>query len=119
MKEGWAAEVLMERGVPAPDWIEDEPVKMWSDGFYMKAFHELSTERQLGFTVGPIPMSAIRSYPGLEALSPAMIVLFETVIQRMDSTYRDWAESERKKANKKSTSDKPTILGDGKQTQPK
>ena len=88
--------------------------------FYLQSFWELSTERQLGFTVGPIPDSAIRVYGSAQHLSPAMMVLFKTVMRSMDSTYRDWAESERQKSQKKNDSrGKANYLGDGKQVQDK
>lgn len=106
----------MERGAPTPQWVEEEPLGMPSDIFYMQAFWDLSTERQLGFTVGPIPASSIYRYPGAQGLSPAMMCLFEAVIRKMDETYRDWAESERKKAQKRSSS--TSHVGD-KTTQPK
>lgn len=95
----------MERGAPTPEWLEDEPCQEDWDAFYMQAFWDLSTERQLGFTVGPIPTSSIYRYPGANGFSPAMMALFVRVIQVMDSTYREWAESERKKAQKKNNRD--------------
>lgn len=94
----------MERGAPIPSWLDDEPEEMPMDAYYMQAFWDLSTERQLGFTVGPIPRSAIQRYPGVEYLSLAMRVLFKAVIAAMDQTYCEWAESERKKAQKKNDS---------------
>lgn len=94
----------MERGAPIPSWVDEEPEGMAADSYYMQAFWDLSTERQLGFTVGPIPQSAIQRYPGVDQLSPAMMALFKAVITDMDSTYRDWAESERKKAQKSNDS---------------
>ena len=94
----------MERGAPTPAWLDEQPSSQASDSFYMQAFWDLSTERQLGFTVGPIPESAIQRYYGVKGMSPAMMVLFKTVIRAMDQTYRDWAESERKKAQKKNDS---------------
>ena len=84
-----------------PAWVDEEPATAPGDSFYMQAFWDLSTERQLGFTVGPIPVSRIHSYPGVRHMSPAMMWMFESVIRAMDSAYRDWAESERDKANKK------------------
>lgn len=110
----------MDRGAPTPAWLEEEPPCQAGDAYYMQAFWDLSTERQLGFTVGPIPESAIQRYPGVEYLSPAMMALFKAVIRSMDSTYRDWAESERKKAQKSSNaaSKRSQHLG-SKTTEPK
>ena len=73
----------------------------YGDGFYLEAFWELSTERQIGCTLGPIPVSAIRRYHGAEGMSYAMMSLFLEVIRALDETYREWGESERKKANKR------------------
>ncbi len=111
--------MLIERGGPAPSWLDEEPFSLTGDAFYMQAFWDLSTERQLGFTVGPIPESAIQRYPGVECMSPAMIVLFKTVIRSMDQTYREWAESERKKAQKKSSSTDSKRSHIGPSTEPK
>ena len=113
--------MLMERGAPTPGWLEEQPQQESGDGFYLQSFWELSTERQLGFTVGPIPESAIRMYGGAHHLSPVMMVVFKAVIRSMDSTYRDWAESERKKAQKGNDKrgSKQSYIGDNKQVQDK
>ena len=50
-----------------------------------------------------------------------MMVVFKAVIRSMDSTYRDWAESERKKAQKGNDKrgSKQSYIGDNKQVQDK
>lgn len=109
----------MERGAPTPKWVEEEPLSAPGDEFFLKAFWDLSTERQLGFTVGPIPASKIRSYRGAKGFSPAMMDLFESVIRAMDGAYLEWAESERKKANKNSRGAAQSHIGETKTRQAK
>ena len=58
-RDGFAVEVLIERGQPPPSWYEEEPDCPPGLDYYMKAFWQLSTERSIGFSVGPIPASKI------------------------------------------------------------
>ena len=85
----------------------------------MRAFWDLSTERQLGFTVGPIPVSAIQDYASAKGLPSYMMVLFESVIRAMDKVYLESAE----KARKKSADDRQTRtqshMGTGREQTPK
>ena len=49
----------------------------------LKAFRDLSTERQVGMSVGPIPLSAIWAYSDRHQLGD----LFILQIQRLDEHY--------------------------------
>ena len=95
-----------------PQWLQDEPFSQVGDTFYMEAFWDLSTERQLGMTAGPIPWSAIKSYACATELPSSIMVLFETVIRAMDQTYLRWAEDARKKAVKNKRSVTSSYIGD-------
>lgn len=92
---------MLERGGKLPSWIEDEPEYFPGDVFYLKAFWELSTERQIGFAPGPIPGSAIQEYARQKGLESYMMDMFTAVIRGLDTTYLKEAEEARKKAAKK------------------
>ena len=53
---------MMERGRDAPDGFHDRPEVEPHLTWLWNAFWELSTERQLGMTIGPIPGSKIREH---------------------------------------------------------
>ena len=110
---------MIERGAEPPAWMEDKPLMLEGDQFYMRSFWDLSTERQIGFTVGPIPVNSIYSYACAKGIPSSIMVLFETVIRAMDQTYLKWAEETRKKANKSSSSGAAQHLGGGKTKQAK
>ena len=109
----------MARGAPSPSWLDEEPSSLPGDWFYMQAFWELSTERQLGFTVGPIPYTSVHLYGCQKGLSSSMMALFEATIRAMDQTYLKWAETARKKANKQPREVAPSHLGETKTRQAK
>jgi len=53
---------MMERGREAPAEFHDRPEVEPHLTWLWNAFWELTTERQLGMSVGPIPVSKIREY---------------------------------------------------------
>jgi hypothetical protein len=58
----------------------------------LDAFWELSTERAIGFGVGPIPASAIqRIAPLYHASDPDQFFDFRDMIRAMDGVYLDYA----------------------------
>lgn len=67
----------------------------------MKAFWELSTERPIGWTTGPIPHSAVLRYGERCELDEAMIDVFLQVIRAMDSGYLKFLSDERERLSKK------------------
>lgn len=54
-----------------------------STSWLFRAFRDLSTERQLGMSIGPIPLSAIWAYSDRYGLGE----LFILQIQRLDEHY--------------------------------
>lgn len=91
----------MERGAPVPEWVENAPTQFPGDDFYLRAFWDLSTQRQIGFTVGPIPALDVRQYACEMGLPSHMMELFEAVIRGLDRAYLKHAEKTRKTAQKK------------------
>lgn len=71
-----------------PPELHDIEWQLWS------AFWELSTERQVGFSPGPIPGSAIRQYAATE--QGADRSSFAAIIRAMDDVYLSHKSGESK-----------------------
>lgn len=75
-------ELYRKRGLPLPDGLT--PPKMLPGAQdWLNAFFRLSTERSFGFTVGPIPDSAIRAWPVDASEADA----FARCMRAMDGVY--------------------------------
>ena len=70
-----------------PDWYENRPPLIRGDEFYMRAFWELSSCRQFGEAIGPIPWHRIAQYGSRKQLGSGMMGVFETVIRELDEAY--------------------------------
>lgn len=84
-----AREIYKRRKIPIPDdmW---PPALLPGAQEWLAAFHELSTERQIGMGVGPIPGSAIRGWPVAEDERE----LFHRCIRAMDGEYLSHARAD-------------------------
>ena len=75
-----------EEGIPeAIEALEKAPKMRWP--FYWTAFNDLGTERQLGMSMGPIPVSKIEWYGRKLGLDGRELAVFEHVIRRVDIHY--------------------------------
>ena len=63
---------------------------MRGDDFYIGAFWELSSCRQFGNVLGPIPWHRIVQYADRVRLEPDVHSIFVDVIRRLDETYMAW-----------------------------
>lgn len=90
----------MRRGQPAPDWYHGEPDALPGYEFVIAEFWDLSTERQLGFAIGPIPSSKIREKRRELGLDPQASRTFTALIRSLDRAFRDWVEKERERNRK-------------------
>lgn len=82
---------LEERGKPIPDDLWP-PVLLPGADEWLAIFWELSTDRQIGFTTGPIPAASIdRRAAGMGGEEAAM---FRTCIRAMDAAYMKAAMGE-------------------------
>lgn len=63
----------------------------------MRAFWELSTERQFGHVIGPIPNSRIVEYGYRHGLNRGMLHVLETVIRELDEHWLSWQRDEQKR----------------------
>ncbi len=70
-----------------PEYVEfQEIVEDWMLWF-VDAFLELSTERSIGMSLGPIPWSKVREYGIHHGFSGSQLNDFHTIIRRMDDVY--------------------------------
>lgn len=75
------------RGAPLPLWYLDRPALPECGPFILQAFAELSTCRQLGFAVGPIPWRDLVAYGDRAGLSGDDLTLFMEVVRELDALY--------------------------------
>jgi len=77
----------LQQGHPIPERIANAPEIKEHMRFYIEAFFDLTSERQIGFAEGPIPFFAIVNYARLldcDAEDFADLLYF---IREMDSEY--------------------------------
>lgn len=65
------------------------------DDFYLRAFWELSSCRQFGEVMGPIPWNFLIQYAERAGLDAGMIRVFEVVIRELDEAYLEHLRTER------------------------
>lgn len=101
-RDGFSIEAGEAKGRALPDWVTDVPGETDTDDFYLRSFWNLSTCRQVGFGIGPIPWNFIHDYARIKKLDLEASDLFIESILAMDRVYIEWeiAEAEaRRKAN--------------------
>ncbi len=57
------------------------------DAFWLDAFSELSTCRDFGQAIGPIPWTAMIDYGSRAGLGSGMMLVFTRVMRRLDGAY--------------------------------
>jgi len=75
---------LVENGKDPPEAYFTEPAIEESNVFYWEAFYELSTERQIGMGIGPIPRSAVMAYAAEWGLVGDAVEHFANIIKLVD-----------------------------------
>ena len=105
IRDGWSVEVREARGQELPDWYLEEPEIRDNDDFYLNAFNDLSTTRQIGMSVGPIPWDRVLQYAAWSGLDDENTEYFVGVIREMDSAWMEWSAEEMKKKSRVSESE--------------
>lgn len=77
--------------------MDEEPAVHRGDDFYLRAFWELSSERQFGHAIGPIPWSKIVQYGERRKLDDAMMLVFEHVMRILDEAYLRWQRDDQER----------------------
>lgn len=86
----------IERGIEPPAWFFEQPEIDPHLHFHWEAFGELSTERQIGMGIGPIPWSAIKAYAEEFGIVGDEFESFLHIMRAMDSEYLSQANSSHK-----------------------
>lgn len=87
----------MRLGEKLPDRILNAPTIPEFMEFYVDAFFDLSTDRQIGFGEGPIPHQSISNYCGKLEFEYDEECDFIYFIRLMDSVYLKFREKKNKK----------------------
>ena len=82
----------MEKGRALPGWFLEEPLVLPGDDFYLQAFRDLNTCRDVGWNIGPIPWRDVVAYSSVQGLDAESTRLFIEVIRTMDQGYLIWRE---------------------------
>jgi len=93
-------QVRRDRGLDPPDWYMERPELERGHEFFLEAFWQLSTCRQVGLGVGPIPWTACYQYGLAHNLDCDMLVVFPRIMMRMDEAYLDWSAREMERKSK-------------------
>jgi hypothetical protein len=101
-------ESAIEKGRDLPDWYLEEPEIGPAEGFYMRAFWDLSTCRSTSFSVGPIPWTAIVQYGTWQGLDPLNHAAFVRIIRDMDREYQEVLEAQAKRHRQRLQSPQPS-----------
>ena len=96
-RDGYSVEAAIEKGRPLPDWAQNIPELLPGEDFYMKAFFDLSTCREVGNAIGPIPWNIIIEYAKHSGLDRDTTSCFVQIIRQMDSEYLDIQQNEMKR----------------------
>jgi hypothetical protein len=92
-----------------PDWWDKRPPEQRGDDFFIRAFWELSSCRDFGQFLGPIPWDKIILYGERKGLDEAMIGVLEVVIRELDEVYlRDLREQRRQAEANAGRNKRPT-----------
>lgn len=89
-----------------PKFLQDRPTLLIGLDLYFDAFTDLSTCRQIGMSVGPIPYTAIIEYSRVHGFDYETSQLLLRYISEMDSAYLRYqykkVDSETKKKPRRS-----------------
>ena len=77
-------------GQPLPKHILEAPELAPGLEYYFNAYKRLSTCRQVGMGIGPIPWTAIHEYARMQELCQSDEQDLEYLVGRMDSAFLEW-----------------------------
>jgi hypothetical protein len=75
--------------MPLPDKIKNKPEVKLGLELYWKAFQDLSSDRDIGMGVGPIPWSSMNEWGARNHIRGDDFERFVAVLRGMDSIYMD------------------------------
>lgn len=92
---------------PLPQKIAEAPELYDGLLLFFQGFHELSSCRQLGESIGPIPWLAINQYCAYHGIVDEQREDFEWFISRLDAEYLTYARNKSKPKNPSPATKKP------------
>lgn len=96
-RDSFSVEAAAEKGRELPQWFLEEPVMQGADSFYMRAFWDLSSCRNIGMSTGPIPWNIIVTYGERYGLDEDTLETFIYVMRSMDREFLHWCDEEQKR----------------------
>lgn len=84
--------VGLEEGRPVDSWYYERADLGVHSGWILQEFFELSTERQIGFALGPIPSKSIRDQMNEVGLKGASRAVYQHLIRVLDSDFMSYHE---------------------------
>ena len=96
---------MKKHGIAIPkSWSRKPPKHEYWMSFYMQAFEELSTERSIGLSLGPVPISSIWNYCDRYGIVDGYLV-FENFIAILDQVYLKWQNDAEKSSKRHGKAD--------------
>lgn len=87
-------------GRQLPDFLQNEPELLPGLEVYLEAFWDLSTCRQMGMGLGPIPWTSIENYITISGGDENFREDFHHLIRRLDQAYLAWCNDKNKESPK-------------------
>lgn len=100
---GYSIEAGIAKGRELPNWFKNAPEPYPGDEFYLKAFYDLSSCRDIGMSLGPIPWRDILTYAIYSKLDDDLIEPFIQIIREMDSGFLE-VEAKKQEAKERQRS---------------
>lgn len=95
--EDWIIEQAAQQGFPLPDKIANAPELLPGLEMYLTAFNRLSTCRQIGMSIGPIPWTAIGVYADQMEFDEEHRDLLYFFIESLDIAFLNWSAKKNEK----------------------
>lgn len=96
-RDGFSIESRLAKKQPLPEWAAEEPILSPGDEVFLRAFYNLTTCRQIGMSIGPIPWTDIYKYALFLELDKDLIDPFIQIIREMDSGWLNWQHDEQER----------------------
>lgn len=90
----WSLKEGIKKGRETPAWVERDYAELGrGETLYINTFFKLSTMRQIGMCIGPIPHDKQEEYLDKMELVGNMRDVFEHVLGHLDAAYMKYAKN--------------------------
>ncbi|APL99129.1 tail chaperonin [Bordetella phage MW2] len=86
----------MKFGMPLPNSIQNAPELNLGLELFYTGFLDLTSCRQTGMSLGPIPMLSILEYGMIHGIEGEQLDDFVWFVQRLDQKYLEWSRNRAK-----------------------